>query len=83
MAAMSCYGCLCHSCARNCEQDMKYFTPGEFQGDACFNCDDCAEYTGHWTHHARKPECEEYIEARKYSEFRARQMRKKWRVLRG
>ena len=80
---MSCYNCICPGCVLNCELDPQFFTLGEFPPDAeaCFNCDDCIEYTGTKQKRLWREDCENYIEARKYSEYRASQMRKKWRVI--
>ncbi len=77
---MSCCGCLCLHCARSCELSLLYFTPGELPAGtvACFNC---IEYTGCRQRRLWREDCEGYIEARLWTERRAEEMRKKWRII--
>lgn len=80
---MSCYGCKCNFCALNCELYVEYVTIGEVD-ECCFNCDDCREFDGDWRKSWRfRPECEKFIEARKYTEARAAAMRRSFRVIKG
>lgn len=85
----SCIGCRCQICARNCNLDPHYFTPGEVD-ECCFNCDDCiltngtsrwdAEkgcYSGRW-----KGECPDYLDPIKHIEAKAEAARRSLHVVR-
>lgn len=55
---MSCYRCICNSCANNVERINT--VPGEADFGCC-NCDTCAEYIGYYAgSHNKKTECEHY-----------------------
>jgi hypothetical protein len=80
---MSCYGCKCNFCARSCELYSEYVTIGEVD-DCCFNCDECREFDGdHRKRWRFRQECEEFIEAQKYTEARAAAMRRNLQVIKG
>lgn len=52
---MSCYRCICATCANNVERINA--VPGEADF-GCINCDTCAEYIGYYAgSHNKKTEC--------------------------
>ena len=80
---MSCYKCACLFCARNVELELQYFTPGEISGvEVCFDCDECRHYSGDRSQTSKwKPDCLEFIEARKHAELAAAAMRRKLKII--
>ena len=81
---MSCYGCLCRTCARSVELDLRYFTPGELPPgvEPCFSCDECRYYDGDWRKgYQKRAECSGYVEARKHAEAAAAAMRRKMKII--
>ena len=55
---MSCYRCICATCANNVERINS--VPGEADF-GCINCDTCAEYIGYYAgSHNKKAACEHY-----------------------
>ena len=83
---MSCYGCKCDSCARNCELPSWLTTPGEITDPEmiCFTCDECRWFDGDHSKRDRwRYECEGYQEARKHSELEALARRASFKVIVG
>ncbi len=83
---MSCYGCKCNLCVRNCELYSGYFTPGEIGdvSEVCYTCDECKYFDGDLRKRSMwRGECDGHREPIKYIESRAAAMRRCLRVIRG
>lgn len=81
---MNCEGCLCQTCARSVELELRYFTVGELPEDveACFACDECFYFGGDRSKgYQWRAECKGYIEARKHAEAAAAAMRMKLKII--
>ena len=69
---MSCAGCKCNFCARNCELYVEYVTIGEVS-ECCFTCDECRNFDGDFNkRNMHRSDCLNYIEPQKYAEAKAR-----------
>lgn len=83
---MSCYGCKCNFCARNCELPSFYVTIGEIRvaEHICFTCDECRRYDGDYRKRNQwRSECEGFIEAKKYTETCIEARRRSIKVIEG
>lgn len=83
---MSCYGCKCNFCARNCELYPRYFTLGEIEdvSEACYTCDECRHFDSDPCKRSMwRRECDGHREPIKYIEARATAMRQRLRVIQG
>lgn len=80
---MSCFGCKCNHCARNCNLEPWYVTIGEVD-EVCFNCDDCVQYgSAHAKKDLWKGECKHYLKPAKLEEQEIRNRRAAMRVIEG
>lgn len=81
---MLCENCICRFCANNMELDFRWITNDEAKS-FCYNCDTCKWWLGH-TPEARSNtmwECQHFIEAAKYADYKAERVRKTFKILGG
>jgi len=81
---MVCGGCLCRTCARSVELELRFFTSGDLPPGAepYFSCDECHYYDGDFRKgYQNRAECSGYIEARKHAELAAAAMRRQLKII--
>ena len=71
-----CGGCICQHCINNVDCNDRLEKQEALKADACFNCDDCYNYSGKGTDNW-KTECQRYVITNLY----AMRLRKHFQVL--
>lgn len=72
-----CANCLCNYCVNNAEELYRKVMPEEVK-EACFNCDECYEYSGDCSCRRQiKEDCESFV----ISEYGAKRNRTKLKLV--